>query len=138
MHYRLLRDAPRTRAVIHAHPTHIVAVMYRGYDMQKLASQFPEIFRYTRVAPSVPPIPAITKELGEATVEALGLRDGELGYDVVGQHNHGVTAVAPDPWSAYEHIERLDHVCEIVLASGVAPEEVERRHELGQMQPAAR
>ena len=41
--------------------------------------------------------------------------------DVVGQHNHGVCAVAPDPWSAYEHIERLDHICEIALKSGVAP-----------------
>jgi L-fuculose-phosphate aldolase len=25
-----------------------------------------------------------------------------------------------DPWAAYEHIERLDHICEIVLKSGVA------------------
>jgi L-fuculose-phosphate aldolase len=24
-----------------------------------------------------------------------------------------------DPWAAYEHVERLDHVCEIVLKSGV-------------------
>jgi hypothetical protein len=28
--------------------------------------------------------------------------------------------VAIDPWAAYEHIERLDHICEIVLQSGVA------------------
>lgn len=24
-----------------------------------------------------------------------------------------------DPWAAYEHVQRLDHVCEIVLKSGV-------------------
>jgi hypothetical protein len=29
--------------------------------------------------------------------------------------------MASDPWSAYEHIERLDHICEIVLKSGVSP-----------------
>jgi len=129
MHFLLQRHAPRTRAVLHAHPTHVVAALYRGFDLQTLADHFPEIFRYTRVGPSVAPIPAITRELGAATAEALGVRDGELAFDVVGQHNHGVTAVAPDPWSAYEHVERLDHVCEIVLASGVTPDETRRRSE---------
>lgn len=38
---------------------------------------------------------------------------------IVGQANHGVCAVAMDPWAAYEHIERLDHICEIVLKSDV-------------------
>ena len=28
-------------------------------------------------------------------------------------------AVATDPWAAYEHIERLNHICEMVLKSGV-------------------
>lgn len=133
MHYLLQRGAKRTRAVVHAHPTHVIAALYRGFDLPKVASQFPEIFRYTRVGPSVPPIPAVTAELGEATAVALGVDGAKLSGDVVGQHNHGVCAVAPDPWSAYEHIERLDHICEILLASGVTPEEVERRHSLGQM-----
>jgi L-fuculose-phosphate aldolase len=31
-----------------------------------------------------------------------------------------VCAVAIDPWAAYEHIEQLGHICEIVLKSGVA------------------
>jgi L-fuculose-phosphate aldolase len=44
-------------------------------------------------------------------------------YDVVGQAAHGVCAVGKDPWAAYEHIERLDHICEIVLKSGVRPEQ---------------
>ncbi|MGE0646256.1 MAG: hypothetical protein AB7P24_21610 [Nitrospira sp.] len=46
-------------------------------------------------------------------------KDGILDFDIVGQANHGVCAVAMEPWAAYEHIERLDHVCEIVLKSGV-------------------
>jgi len=136
MHYRLLEDAPKTRAVLHAHPTHIVAAMYRGFDLQKVAEQFPEIFRYTRVGPSLPPIAATTRQLGDATAEFLGLGHGPKGgpgslrYDIVGQANHGVCAVADDPWSAFEHIERLDHICEIVLKSGVTPEEVARRDAL--------
>jgi L-fuculose-phosphate aldolase len=31
---------------------------------------------------------------------------------------HGVVAVDTSPWRAYEHIERLEHICKIVLASG--------------------
>jgi len=32
-----------------------------------------------------------------------------------------VCAIGPNPWDAYEHIERLEHICEIVLRSGVKP-----------------
>ena len=135
MHYLIQRDSKGARAVVHAHPTHVVAAMYRGHDLPKLASQFPEIFRYTRVGPTVAPIPAITRELGEATMKSLGVAGSKIAFDIVGQNNHGVTAVARDPWTAYEHIERLDHVCEIALASQVTPEEVARRHELGEMAP---
>jgi len=135
MHYLIQRNATKARSVVHAHPTHTIAALYRGFDLPKVASQFPEIFRYTRVGPSVAPIPAITKELGDATAEALGVEGKAFAFDIVGQHNHGVTAVARDPWAAYEHIERLDHICEILLASGVTPEEVERRHALGVMKP---
>ena len=135
MHYLILRGATQTRAVVHAHPTHIISAMYRGYDLQKVSSQFPEIFRYTRVGPSVAPIPAITAPLGDATAVALGVDGENLSFDIVGQHNHGVCAVAADPWTAYEHIERLDHICEILLLSGVTPEEVERRAARGEMHP---
>lgn len=136
MHYLILRGAERTRAVVHAHPTFTIAAMYRGYDLQKVASQFPEIFRYTSVGPSVEPIPAITAPLGDATAEALGVEGTEVAYDIVGQHNHGVCAVAPDPWAAYEHIERLEHICEILLASGVTPGDVIRRAALEEMHSA--
>lgn len=134
MHYLLQAQTPKTRAVVHAHPTHVVAAMYRGYDLQLLASQFPEIFRYTRVGPNVPPIPATTRALGEATAKALGLSsDGSLQFDVVGQANHGICSVASDPWSAFEHIERLDHICQIVLLSGLNPEEVKNRVKLDEL-----
>ena len=28
-----------------------------------------------------------------------------------------VTAIAKNPWDAFEHIERVDHICKIVLAA---------------------
>ena len=42
-------------------------------------------------------------------------------YDIVGQANHGVCSIGPNPWDAFEHIERLEHICEIVLKSGKKP-----------------
>lgn len=121
MHWNIQMNTPQTRAVLHAHPTHVIAAIYRGFDLRKICADFPEIFRYSRVGPSVPALPALSREFADATAMCLGVHaDGTLAYDVVGQANHGASSVGPDPWSAYEHIERLDHICEIVLKSGVS------------------
>lgn len=121
MHWNLQRDSKRTRTVVHVHATHVVAAIYAGIDLQAISAEFPEISRYTRVGRTVPAFPALSRELANATSECFGLQgDGVIAFDIVGQANHGVCAVAMDPWAAYEHIERLDHICEIVLKSGVA------------------
>jgi L-fuculose-phosphate aldolase len=121
MHWNLQQAGRKTRTVVHVHSTHIVAAIYAGVDLQAISLEFPEISRYTRVGPTVPALPALSRELADATAECLGLgKDGALAFDIVGQANHGVCAIATDPWAAYEHIERLDHICEIVLKSGVA------------------
>ena len=120
MHWNLQRETRKTRTVVHVHATHIVAAIYAGLDLQTMSAEFPEISRYTRVGPTVPPLPALSRELADATADCFGLgKDGALSFDIVGQANHGVCAVATDTWAAYEHIERLEHICEIVLKSGV-------------------
>jgi ribulose-5-phosphate 4-epimerase/fuculose-1-phosphate aldolase len=43
---------------------------------------------------------------------------GVLEHDIVGIAGHGVVAVDTTPWRAYEHVERLEHICQIVLAAG--------------------
>ena len=121
MHWQLLRNAPETRCVLHVHSTNIVAAMYAGWDLKSMALQFPEIYRYTRVGSNVPILPAISQALADETSRALGLKGGTIRYDVVGQGNHGVCAVGDSPWDAFEHIERLEHICQIVLNSGVRP-----------------
>ncbi len=123
MHRLLQIENSATRAVVHLHPTHVVAALFAGWDLQRLAVSFPEVNRYTRVGPSVPVLPATSRDLAEATYNAMTDLMGNRIYDVVGQSAHGVCAVAKDPWAAYEHIERLDHICEIVLKSGVRPEQ---------------
>lgn len=115
MHWNILQNATKTTSVLHVHPTHVIAAMYAGWDLQVLAKQFPELGRYTQVGPNVPILPVTSKVLGDVTWEHIE------GYDIVGQDRHGICAIAGDPWSAYEHVERLDHICEIVLKSGVKP-----------------
>jgi len=108
------------RAVVHLHPTHIVAAMYRGFNLQKLAKDFPEVFRYTKVGPNVEKLPATSEALANATLNAM-TSNNKLIYTIVGQANHGVCSIGDNPWDAFEHIERLDHICQIVLKSGVSP-----------------
>lgn len=130
MHYSLQRFASNTRSILHVHPTHVVAAMYAGWELSELAKQFPELHRYTKVARNVPVLPVTSAELANATY--LSMCEGSdnlfksspedcVMFDIVGQDRHGVCAVARDPWSAYEHVERLDHICEIILKSGIRP-----------------
>ena len=125
MHSKLQRFSKYTRSVVHLHPTNIIAAMYAGWDLQKLAAEFPEVSRYTRVGPTVPVLPVTSQVLAEETFEAFTNFENTgtniLKFDIVGQKNHGVCAVGPNPWDAYEHIERLEHICEIALRSGKKP-----------------
>ena len=122
MHWLLQKNFKRTRAVVHLHPTYTIAAMLRGFNLQHLSNHFPELSRYTRVGNTVPILPVVSTELAVATAQSFQVSDkGKLSYDIVGQKGHGVCAVAVDPWSAFEHIERLEHICQITLASGVPP-----------------
>ena len=78
MHWQLLKDATKTRCVLHVHSTNIVAAMYAGWDLKSMALQFPEIYRYTKVGPNVPVLPAISQALADETSRALGLKDGKV------------------------------------------------------------
>lgn len=113
------QHADDVRVVVHVHPTYIIAAMHAHIDLSTLTTSFPELGRYTKVAPNVPDVPPISEELGRRTCAHLGVDDrGFTKYDIVGIKGHGVVAVDTSPWRAYEHIERLEHICKIVLASG--------------------
>ena len=107
------------RVVVHLHPTYCVAAMHRGIELSNLANDFPELSRYTKVAPNVGDVAPISQELGDECHKNLQLdHDGNIAYDIVGIKGHGVVAIDTSPWRAFEHIERLEHICQIVLASG--------------------
>jgi L-fuculose-phosphate aldolase len=107
------------RVVVHVHPTYCIAAMHAGIDLSTVSAAFPELNRYTRVAPNVGDVPPISQELADQCHKMLQLDDrGNIEYDIVGIKGHGVVAIDTSPWRAYEHIERLEHICKIVLASG--------------------
>lgn len=124
LHFGLQREMGQhstdVRVVVHLHPTYCVAAMHAGIDLSTIVNDFPELSRYTRVAPTVPDVPPISQELADQCHHNLQLdRDGNIYYDIVGIKGHGVVAIDTSPWRAFEHIERLEHICKIVLASGV-------------------
>ena len=108
------------RVVMHFHPTYCVAAMRRGIELSALARDFPELSRYTKVGANVPDVPPISQELADACFRSFDLDpDGFTSADIVGIRGHGVVAIDTSPWRAFEHIERLEHICKIVLTSGV-------------------
>ena len=108
------------RVVMHFHPTYCVAAMHAGIDLSTIVNDFPELSRYTKVAPNVGDVPPISQELADECHKNLQLDSyGNIAYDIVGIKGHGVVAIDTSPWRAFEHIERLEHICKIVLASGV-------------------
>jgi len=122
LHFGLQRELGQhsddVRVVVHLHPTYCVAAMHAGIDLSTVVDSFPELSRYTRVAPNVPDVPPISQELADHCHNNLKLqKDGTIAYDIVGIKGHGVVAIDTSPWRAFEHIERLEHICKIVLSS---------------------
>lgn len=138
MHWALQRDLSKTkhsRVVLHLHPTHIIAATRyllerhnrtdhtnswperRDRLVQDLALEYPEIFRYTRVGNVVGYVEPISQALADAVENSMLDVNNELICDVVAMDRHGAVSVGSDPWEAFEHIERLNHICEIFLLS---------------------
>jgi L-fuculose-phosphate aldolase len=54
----------------------------------------------------------------ERTADKLEINAaGDFKYDIVGQAQHGCCAIGRSPWHAFEHVERLEHICKITLAA---------------------
>lgn len=123
MHYGLLKKLPpdvETRVVVHVHPTYCVAAMHAGIDLSTIDESFPELNRYSKIGRNVGDVPPISQELADEVHKNMGLKeDGSTEFNIVGIKGHGVVAIGDTPWRAYEHVERLEHICKIILVSGV-------------------
>jgi L-fuculose-phosphate aldolase len=122
LHFGLQREMGQhsddVRVVVHVHPTYCIAAMHAGIDLSTLGASFPELGRYTKVAPNVGDVEPISQALADECHKNLGLsHTGKIDFDIVGIKGHGVVSIDTSPWRAFEHIERIEHICKIVLAS---------------------
>jgi L-fuculose-phosphate aldolase len=82
------------RVVVHVHPTYCIAAMHAGIDLSTISDSFPELNRYTRVAPNVGDVAPISQELADACHCNLELDSaGNIKFDIVGIKGHGVVAI---------------------------------------------
>ena len=119
LHYKILKSVKSDVCVIHLHPTYIISAMYAGLNLSDLAKSFPELSRYTNVANNTENVPPLSQELATQCSSRL-LFDNKLSQftnNIVGVPNHGIVSIGSDVYEAFEHIERLEHICSIVLLS---------------------
>jgi len=115
LHYGLQKKmgqhSNEVRVAVHLHPTFCIATVHAGIDSSKISESFPELNRYTRVAPNVLDVEPISQQLADQCHANLKLDDESfMGCDIVGFKGHGVVTIDVTPWRAFEHIERLEHI----------------------------
>lgn len=105
-------------ASIHVHSPKTVA-LFKACEMvgktreleSDLTTQWPELFRYTRLGGTVGLWPPGSKELHEGVERSF--KPGEV--DICVLQGHGVVATGNNLQDCVDHIVRLEHICAIVL-----------------------
>ena len=130
IHAVLKRAKPSLRAVLHTHPTHLIALTHLpayadkpDVVLDRLLRLHPETrFHLPAGVGSIPYRIPGSLELGEATAQALEE------FDIVLWKKHGVVAVAESLSRAFDRVEVLAKAAEIylaVLAAGQDPTLIE-------------
>lgn len=119
MHYKILKSINKDICVIHLHPPYIISAMYAGFDLAEFEKSFSELSRYTKVAHNTDNVTPLTIDLANECCSKL-LFDKSLSNfkkNIVGIPNHGVVSIGSNVYESFEHIERLEHIAQIVLLS---------------------
>ena len=123
MHYEILKSVDKDVCVIHLHPTFTISAMYAGFELSELAKSFPELSRYTNVAYNTKNVAPLSSDLAYECFSKL-LFDknlSEFKKNIIGIPYHGVVSIGSNVYEAFEHIERLEHVAQIVMSSTKSP-----------------
>lgn len=107
MHVAAYEERADISAVVHAHPTNCIAFSLAGISLAQCL--LPEVvFTFG----SIPTTAYTTPTTDEVPSEVRKwLRD----FDAVILDRHGSVTVGPDVFSAYEKLERMEHVAEITF-----------------------
>ena len=118
MHNKMIADGQGYKAAIHTHPIDLVAMTHNPEFLKKdvltnlLWSMIPETRAFCPKGLGIVPYKMPSSvELAEATIEALGQ------YDVVMWEKHGVCAVGPDIFEAFDQIDVLSKSAQIYLTA---------------------
>lgn len=118
MHDKMIADGKGYKAAVHTHPIDLVAMTHNPEFLKKdvltdlLWSMIPETRAFCPKGLGIVPYKMPSSvELAEATVEALGE------YDVVMWEKHGVCAVGPDIFEAFDQVDVLSKAAQIYLTA---------------------
>jgi len=112
MHLEAYRQRPDVRAVIHAHPTHAIALTVA--DIPFPTDILPEVLE------GLGPVPTTRFALPSSDDNADAIRELIKAHNAVLIRNHGAITVGQDLDEALNHLERVESVAKaIVLASAI-------------------
>ncbi len=118
MHDKMIADGQDYKAAIHTHPIDLVAMTHNPAFLKKdvltnlLWSMIPETRAFCPKGLGIVPYKMPSSvELAEATIEAL------KEYDVVMWEKHGVCAVGPDIFEAFDQVDVLSKSAQIYLTA---------------------
>lgn len=118
MHNKMIADGQGYKAAVHTHPVDLVAMTHNPGFLKKdvltnlLWSMIPETRAFCPKGLGIVPYKMPSSvELAEATIEAL--RE----YDVVMWEKHGVCAVGPDIFEAFDQVDVLSKAAQIYLTA---------------------
>lgn len=111
----MLRKVPVS---VHVHSMNTVSLFslatklgFLGLVEDNFRSQWPELFRYTKLGKTVPYLYPGSHELHESIKDSFQSSTS----DIIVLDRHGVIAVGESLEECKEHIQRLEHVSEITL-----------------------
>ncbi len=107
MHLAAYDERPDVRAVVHAHPTNCIAFSIAGVSLAQCL--LPEV---VLTFGSIPTTAYTTPTTDEVPKE---VRRWLRGFDAMILDRHGSLTVGPDVLSAYDKLERMEHVAEITF-----------------------
>jgi rhamnulose-1-phosphate aldolase len=118
IHEYLAVQFPEQKAILHTHPTHLIAFTHKFYDetddqlYDRLACTMPEVRLYIpRGIGFVESAPPGSHKLAFATLEKF------VNHDIVIWKAHGVIGVAPTLWEIVDMIDIIDKAAYISLLS---------------------
>jgi L-fuculose-phosphate aldolase len=132
-HRAVLRARPDCRAVVHAHPTSLVAFSVVGKALT--LRQFPDLCRWVNGVGFSPYALPGSRELGQVLAQTFA-----TGCDAVLMENHGAVSVGRNLMEAFHRFEAIEHLATILLAGARLGElrprgEAEMSDALARMKP---